>query len=167
MLLGKGMIPLEPSAWRQLGHAYGSAENIPALLSRLAEYPDESDYRSEPWFSLWSALCHQDDVYSASYAAVPHIVRFVERHPERATMSYFVMPTAIEIDRAASRGPMLPPELEQEYFESLKRLGRIAAEQLKGAADELKIRYLRGAVAIGQGDVASASRIIDPEGEEE
>jgi hypothetical protein len=159
------MIPLKPSAWRELGHAYGSAENIPALLSRLAEYPDESDYQNEPWFSLWSALCHQDDVYSASYAAVPHIVRLAERHPDKATMSYFLLPTAIEIDRAAGRGPTLPQELEQDYLQSLKQLGQIAAEQLKGTADELRSRYLRGAIAISEGDVASASCIIDPEDE--
>src|SRR5881396_1574136 len=150
------MIPLDPAAWRQFAHAYGSAENIPALLNRLAEYPDESDYRNEPFFSLWSALCHQDHVFSASYAAVPHIVSLAECQPEKATMSYFLLPTAIEIDRMAGRGPEVPSEFGQEYFESLKRLGRVAAEQLKGTDDKLRIQYLKGAVAVGQGDAASA-----------
>jgi len=77
-----------------------------------------------------------------------------------------VLPTTIEIDRVAGRGPALPPDLEQEYLESLKRLGRIATEELNRTADEPRIRYLRGAVAIGQGDVALAARIIDPEQEE-
>jgi hypothetical protein len=111
------MIPLDVSAWGKLAHAYGSAENIPALLASLADYPVERDHRSEPWFSLWSALCHQNDVFSASYAAVPHIVRFAEHHPDKATMNYFLMPTKIEIDRAAGRGPALPHEVEQEYFQ--------------------------------------------------
>ncbi len=157
------MISLEAPEWRQLDHAYGSAENIPALLRRLAEYPDERDYKSEPWFSLWSALCHQNDVYSASYAAVPHIVHLAQLHPDKATMSYFLLPTAIEIDRVAGRGPALPLELEQDYFESLKHLGQIAAQQLKGATDELRIQYLRGAIAIGRGDTAEASRILERE----
>ncbi|OKJ69627.1 hypothetical protein [Streptomyces sp. CB02261] len=52
--------------WPRLSHAYGSAEDIPALLARIAS-------ESEPglWNDLWSALCHQGSVYSASFAALP------------------------------------------------------------------------------------------------
>ncbi|CAM5533959.1 hypothetical protein [Streptomyces narbonensis] len=52
--------------WPQLSHAYGSAEDIPALLARTA-----SDPEPELWNDLWSALCHQGSVYSASFAALP------------------------------------------------------------------------------------------------
>lgn len=52
--------------WSQLSHAYGSAEDIPALLDRIASEPN-----AERWSNLWSALCHQGSVYSASFAALP------------------------------------------------------------------------------------------------
>ncbi|MFF4318223.1 hypothetical protein [Streptomyces sp. NPDC001568] len=52
--------------WSQLSHAYGSAEDIPALMDRIVSEPD-----AELWSSLWSALCHQGSVYSASFAALP------------------------------------------------------------------------------------------------
>jgi len=52
--------------WPRLSHAYGSAEDIPALLARIASEPDP-----ELWNDLWSALCHQGSVYSASFAALP------------------------------------------------------------------------------------------------
>ncbi|MFD7105724.1 hypothetical protein [Streptomyces celluloflavus] len=52
--------------WSQLSHAYGSAEDIPALLGRISREP-----KPELWSDLWSALCHQGSVYSASFAALP------------------------------------------------------------------------------------------------
>ncbi|MFJ8545915.1 hypothetical protein ACIRFH_28670 [Streptomyces sp. NPDC093586] len=55
--------------WSRLTHAYGSAEDIPALLERIA-----SDPTSARWNDLWSALCHQGSVYSASFAALPWLV---------------------------------------------------------------------------------------------
>lgn len=52
--------------WSQLSHAYGSADDIPVLLDRIASEPSD-----ERWSELWSALCHQGSVYSASFAALP------------------------------------------------------------------------------------------------
>ncbi|MFJ5075989.1 hypothetical protein ACIP8Z_15470 [Streptomyces sp. NPDC088553] len=52
--------------WPHLSHAYGSAEDIPALLARIA-----SESAPELWNDLWSALCHQGSVYPASFAALP------------------------------------------------------------------------------------------------
>ena len=39
---------------------------MPALLNRLT--PDPAD---EVWGELWSRICHQGSVYSASFAALP------------------------------------------------------------------------------------------------
>lgn len=52
--------------WAYLTHAYGSARALPALLDRIATEPTD-----ELWNDLWSALCHQSDVYPASFAALP------------------------------------------------------------------------------------------------
>ncbi|MFE4696871.1 hypothetical protein ACFRIC_07225 [Streptomyces sp. NPDC056738] len=51
--------------WSQLKHAYGTAEDIPALFERLGTEPND-----EVWSDLWSRLCHQGSVYSASFAAL-------------------------------------------------------------------------------------------------
>lgn len=51
--------------WSQLKHAYGSAEDIPALFERLGSEPSD-----ELWNDLSSRLCHQGSVYSASFAAL-------------------------------------------------------------------------------------------------
>ncbi|WP_405764208.1 hypothetical protein OHU34_01750 [Streptomyces sp. NBC_00080] len=51
--------------WSQLKHAYGTAEDIPKLFERLGTEPND-----EAWNDLWSRLCHQGSVYSASFAAL-------------------------------------------------------------------------------------------------
>lgn len=68
------MLQLDSDQWTRLRHAYGEASNIPALLRALPTAEVKRGADAEPWMSLWSSLCHQCDVYSASYAAVPHIV---------------------------------------------------------------------------------------------
>jgi hypothetical protein len=54
--------------WHTLHHAYGTAENIPVLLNQARNTPT-----FEVWDELWSHLCHQGTVYSASFAALPEL----------------------------------------------------------------------------------------------
>jgi hypothetical protein len=60
--------------WSQLQHAYGSAEDVPGLLDAAS-----SDPQAKEWDDLWSRLCHQGTVYSASFAALPALTR-IARH---------------------------------------------------------------------------------------
>jgi hypothetical protein len=77
------MLSLDSPHWRELQHAYGSAADIPPLLRALESLPPSAG-REEPWFTLWSALAHQGDVYSASFAAVPHVIRALSIASARA-----------------------------------------------------------------------------------
>ncbi|MGC5005205.1 hypothetical protein [Streptomyces sp. NBC_00353] len=52
--------------WSRLNHAYGTAQDIPSLLDAMSPDPQDAG-----WDALWSRLCHQGTVYSASYAALP------------------------------------------------------------------------------------------------
>jgi hypothetical protein len=52
--------------WSTLEHAYGDASDVPALLASLPPDPE-----ADVWSELWSRLCHQGSVYSASFAALP------------------------------------------------------------------------------------------------
>ena len=60
--------------WTNLRHAYGAAADVPALLNRLS--PDPVD---EVWGELWSRICHQGSVYSASFAALPALAETAAR----------------------------------------------------------------------------------------
>lgn len=60
--------------WSTLTHAYGDATDLPALLARLSPDPD-----ADVWYELWSRLCHQGTVYSASFAALPALANAAEQ----------------------------------------------------------------------------------------
>ena len=64
------MIGLDNPEWQRLEDAYGSAEGIPNLLQQL--FADLTDKKA--WNNLWSSLCHQNTIYSASVAVAPHLV---------------------------------------------------------------------------------------------
>ncbi|MGI5346902.1 hypothetical protein ACQEU8_01755 [Streptomyces sp. CA-250714] len=64
---------IEDVDWAALEHAYGPAEDVPGLL-RAAGSVDPG-VRDEALDELFSALCHQGSVYSATAAAVPFIAR--------------------------------------------------------------------------------------------
>ena len=114
---------LDSPIWDTLQHAYGSAEGIPGLLREIAVEPDASSASEGPWFDLWSALCHQGDVYPASFAAVPHIVQALADHIECACDDFFLLPASIEWARS-KHGVHVPTDLLA--LTSNNRLDRIA-----------------------------------------
>ncbi len=67
-------LPLDSPRWSELSHAYGVSSDIPDLLIDLKEKSGLQDPQTEPLFTLWSSLYHQEDVFDASYAAFPHLV---------------------------------------------------------------------------------------------
>src|SRR5690349_8746997 len=104
------MISLDSPRWSELSHAYGNASDIPNLLRRLEDVPS-SEGEKEPWFSIWSSLAHQGDVYPASFAAVPHVVRILSQDPSKADFSFFHFPAWVEICRQ-KKVVTIPEELE-------------------------------------------------------
>ena len=67
------MLSLDDPKWNELKDAYGSASDVPEMLKRLYANPTDKELLND----LWSSLCHQGTIYSASLPAVPHIVSAV------------------------------------------------------------------------------------------
>jgi len=63
--------------WASLRDAYGSAEKVADLLATVATSGTDE---GGPWNDLWSRLCHQGTVYSASYAALPMLTQMSLQH---------------------------------------------------------------------------------------
>ncbi len=120
------MLGLHSPRWSELQHAYGSARNIPQLLMQLSRLP-RSEGESEPWFTLWSALAHQGEVHSASFAAVPHVVAALASDPTKADESYFHFPAWVEVCRAR-REIEVPPDLKVAYYDALASLPGLVAQ---------------------------------------
>ncbi len=152
------MIALEDTRWANLSHAYGSASDIP----QLARDPAPKDgYDSEPWFTLWSSICHQRDGYDASYAALPHIVDITCKAKEPLDFSFFQLPAAIEIARANRRGPDLPADLTNAYSEAVLRLAKCIALHLKDDRDESMLLSAMSALAASKVHHRVAEAIMD------
>jgi len=157
------MLHLDSPRWNTLQHAYGGASDIPGLLRQLEAYPAYEDWRSEPYFSLSSALCHQGDIYSASYAAVPHFIRLLDSNPG-ASWALYSIPGAIEQCRLKGNAPEIPIDLREVYFSSLAEMPRIVAKAAAAPWDELRCRVLLATVAVVKGHLALSEAIdmLDP-----
>jgi len=143
------MLDLDSPEWSTLQHAYGSASDIPDLLRQLESLPS-SEGNMEPWFSIWSSLAHQGDVYTASFAAVPHVVRFVASNPSAASFVYFQFPAWVEICRQR-HAITVPSDLRGDYFDALKRLGSLVCTVIDKSWDRDFLVCALAAVAVSKG----------------
>jgi hypothetical protein len=134
----------EPRAW---GHLVPRPQDPPAeaLLLRALRcdpaergfhFPEEAytEYeaaRHEPGSVLASLLIHQGDIYTASYAAVPHLVRIAEGVPADARRPFVSLAAEIEKSLRAGadpslepvfRSPEMPADLAEAYFAAVARL---------------------------------------------
>jgi hypothetical protein len=132
------------------------------LLRALESLP-ASEGEREPWFTLWSALAHQGDVYPASFAAVPHVIRALAIAPERADGSFFGFPAWVEICRYRKH-VSIPDDLSDPYFAALRQLPFLVASAAKRDWDENFLVCALSAVAAAKGfpSVAEAAQELVP-----
>jgi len=157
------MLNLDSPRWAELQHAYGAASDIPALLRQLGALP-ESKGEEDPWFSIWSALAHQGDVYSASFAAVPHVVSALAKNPSQACSAYFQFPAWVEICRKQKR-VAVPGDLQSAYTQALGKLPALVASASSREWDDEFLACALSAIAAAKGhaSVAEASLELTPE----
>lgn len=156
------VLALNSLQWKELEHAYGSAANIPALIEALHTAPPykPGDWQTEPWFSLWSSLCHQNDVYTASYAAVPHFVAIAATKPLQERLEFIHLVAWIEVCRHLPRAG--PPYHEQAYRDALEHAAGVAVECLEIPWNEVGLRILLGALAVFRGQAQFGAWVMDP-----
>ena len=161
------MLSLDSQKWSELQHAYGNASDIPNLLRQLETLPS-SDGDKEPWFSIWSALAHQGDVYSASFAAVPHVIHALKQSPAKADFTYFQFPAWVEACRQRN-SVEIPTDLKADYFAALSELPSLVAVSAGREWDSNYLCCVLSAIAAakGFGSVAEAVQEINPEVAEE
>lgn len=119
------MIPLESLRWKELEHAYGAADDTPGLLQALAA--DEK--LDETWHELWSSICHQYSVYSATFAAIPHLVALAEDCDFEKKVSIHHLIGAVCV-YGTFEGEPLPEDIRQSADIAIKRMARISSAML-------------------------------------
>ncbi|MEU8346186.1 hypothetical protein SAMN05443665_102977 [Actinomadura meyerae] len=131
--------------WSRLSHAYGSAENIPGLLDRVAAGRDD-----QAWNELWSALCHQGTVYSASFAALPRLAAIAsdqETGDDDAVMAVLLAGAIV----AGEAQPYNSVDVRARHAADIDALGRIAIRMLPAASDRNTYVYLLQSVLAFEG----------------
>lgn len=85
MLKGLDDIP-----WGKLTHAYGSADDVPSQLRRLASTDEGA--RKNVWHQLYGNIYHQGTVYEATAYAVPFLIRLAQTPsvPERDEIMMYI-----------------------------------------------------------------------------
>jgi hypothetical protein len=103
--------------WKDLGDAYGSAEDLPDLLAEL-----EPDPRSPVWPELWGRVCHQSSTFSAS----PHVLPFLLKAASAWEPGSRAMPLALAGSIVAA-----PETVLDSYRSILEELRLLALDTLK------------------------------------
>jgi hypothetical protein len=158
------MLPLDDPRWSQLRHAYGDASDIPDLLRALARSPAQTSRATdEPWFSLWSSLCHQGDIYTASYAAVSHIIDIAMKTETPVDYSFFSLPATVEGFRLLGLGPPVPDYIAEGYRAAIGLLVECVHRHDREPWDRSMLLSALSALAAakGHGDVAIILSNID------
>ena len=154
------MLKLDDAHWAELRHAYGPATDIPALLLQLEESHRAKNV-PDPWFMLWSSLAHQGDVYSASFAAVPHVVRILADLPaETPKAQFFHFPAWIEICRQQNNIPV-PEAFARDYESALNKLPALVAAAASQPWDEEFLRAALSAIAATKGYASIAEAVLE------
>ncbi|MEE1821127.1 hypothetical protein PUR61_02760 [Streptomyces sp. BE20] len=129
--------------WSQLSHAYGSAEDIPALLDEI-----EADPNAERWNDLWSALCHQGSVYSASFAALPRLTTIAVGADPQEQLNALHLAAAIVAGTGQLHGA---DDVRVKYAQEIATLLRMANEHLRTSPDRTDYIYLLEALMAFEG----------------
>lgn len=143
-------LPLDSSIWQTLNHAYGSAKDIPLLLKALT-IADEN--QKETWEELWSCLCHQGTVYSASFAAAPHLVVLASTFPREQRLEFIILVGMIERGRLVQNGSPLTKMSERTYLASMVVLESLVLDCLQSHWDEYTYKMLFSVLVTIRGNV--------------
>jgi len=141
------MLDLKSPRWSEFTHAYGKAADIPDLLVRLRTAPPQENYTSEPWYSIWSALCHQGDVYTATYAAMPHLVGMAAEREGKDIFEYLNFIGYAEACRHHTRSPAIPEDLENDYWAAIDASAELFLKGLGLQCDQEELKVMLGGYA--------------------
>lgn len=142
------MLSLSDSRWRKLDHAYGNASDVPRWIENVAQDSNSKD----SWDWMWASLCHQMGVYSAAYAAVPHLTRLGLLTSGQARRPFIELVAHIEGCRQLNQNYVapIPGDLEQDYFAAVAQIPQLIADSAEVEWDAETALIYAGAILIAK-----------------
>ena len=148
--------------YNKLHDAYGNAGKIPDLLNQAALYPI-CNWDEEPYFSLWSSLCHQGDIYSASIVAVPRLIEIASHAPAERIQDAYHLATSIIIAHALDEDKKLAAYAQGEFTSAVKKLQEIGIRLLGSTSDTSWKRVALAGISASAGEFRLANFILNSE----
>lgn len=152
-------LDLASPRWRELEHAYGSAEDIGLLLSALYEN-DDDDARTELWYGAWATLCPGGKVYSAAYAAAPHVLRIAAHRDFAERVSALHLVAQVEVSRHEHGAPGIDDDLLLAYAAAIESVPARVGELQGMTWDEPTAQVLAAALLAGKRQHALARLLL-------
>lgn len=109
------MLSVDSPRWAELEHAYGDATDTPSQLYELLE---RQNYGDDPNDVLFGCLCHQGTVYTATYAAVPHVVNAISTQSTNSKIWLFTFLGKVAISSDAAP---IPDDLRAAYLSAMSQ----------------------------------------------
>jgi hypothetical protein len=145
------MLALDSPRWKLFSTYFGSPEQVPQRLASWRQSIGSPDEESQ-WSELWEQFLHQFTITDAAYAAVPHVVRELDRVEPRKRFDYLVELALIESARQTDAGaPALASDLADSYHAALTHARRFAVGLLSLEWPKIEFRYLLSILATLQG----------------
>jgi len=141
------MLPLDDPRWMTYIGGYREPWDASEALGRLleGEAPDQA------LEELGNELCHQGDLGSASYAALPWLVEYLRRRPELDAWAVGLILT-IEFGRPF-HGDQMPDEVREGYDQAIRLLPEIVLSKRGGHWDDRQVQVAASVLALGQGNL--------------
>jgi hypothetical protein len=129
------LIDLKSPRWSELHHAYGAADDVPELLEQLG-----GGNLEDVMGDLYSTICHQGTVYTASYAAVPHLAKIAgaTQDPEQRAEILTLLGSIV----AGADGSQIPADLRDDYEACLPVATKLALKTLEEPIEPSAAVYL-------------------------
>ena len=145
------MLELDDVRWKVLKTAFGHAGDVPEKLYRFLACPVTSaGSLNDPDDLLFGSLCHQGcSIYTATYAAVPHIVDRAKHlsQPDRWWLLAFAGAVAAAPDAPSE----IPDFLQVDYKRALCIAIELVHSDILAEKNSVRLLYLLGSFAALRG----------------
>ena len=139
------MLLFDDTRWITLKGGYHIPYDPRPALLRL----EDEESVAVAWEELWNELHHQGDIDSASYAAVPHLVRIYSTK-SKIDWNFYAMVSIIEVERHKKKNPSLPDWLAEDYFRAWDELVKLALRDFPRAQDDINVKFIFTILAIAK-----------------
>jgi hypothetical protein len=138
------VLPLDDPRWPTFIGGYRQAYDASDALQQLMDQHRTHEAVEE----LENELCHQGDLGSASFVAVPWLVEYLDRCP---TLDWRVAGLILTIEFGRPfHDEFFPEEFRSDYEQAIRRLPDVILAKRSGQWDDSQVQVAASALALGQ-----------------